>query len=79
LPLLNGGPRDLPERQQTLRATIGWSYELLSPSQQALFRRLTVFAGGWTIAAAEAICADQPEAATIDGFLVLDGLDALLD
>jgi hypothetical protein len=39
-PLLNGGPRDLPERQQTLRAAIGWSYELLNPGQQALFRRL---------------------------------------
>jgi predicted ATPase/DNA-binding SARP family transcriptional activator len=79
LSLLNGGPRDLPERQQTLRATIGWSYELLDPSQQVLFRRLTVFVGGWTIAAAEAVCADQPDAATINGSPVLDGLDALLE
>jgi predicted ATPase len=56
LPLLSGGPRDAPERQHTLRATIEWSHELLSPQEQLLFRRLAVFTGGCTLAAAEQIC-----------------------
>ena len=55
LPLLVGGPRDLPGRQQTLRATVDWSYHLLRPAEQALFRRLAVFAGGCTLEAAEAV------------------------
>jgi predicted ATPase/DNA-binding SARP family transcriptional activator len=56
LPLLTGGPRDAPERQRTLRATIGWSYELLESDEQRLFTDLAVFAGGCTLEAAERVC-----------------------
>ncbi len=56
LPLLTGGPRDAPERQKTLRATIEWSYDLLSDEEQRLFARLAVFAGGWTLDGAEEVC-----------------------
>jgi predicted ATPase/class 3 adenylate cyclase len=56
LPLLTGGPRDAPERQQTLRATIEWSYDLLPAEEQKLFAGLAVFAGGCTLEAAEQVC-----------------------
>jgi predicted ATPase len=56
LPMLTGGPRDAPERQQTLRATIAWSYELLTADEQRVFVRLAVFAGGCTLEAAEEVC-----------------------
>ncbi len=68
--LLVGGPRDMPARQQTLRATIDWSYGLLGPDEQALFARLAAFAGGCTLEAAEAVCG-------ADGLLT--GLSALID
>jgi len=56
LPLLTAGRRDLPERQQTLRATIEWSHDLLDAAEQRLFARLGVFSGGWTLDAAEQVC-----------------------
>jgi predicted ATPase/transcriptional regulator with XRE-family HTH domain len=59
LRLLAGGPRNLPLRQQTLRATLAWSYDLLNTQEQVLFARLGVFAGGFTLAAAEVVCGDQ--------------------
>lgn len=56
LPVLTGGPRDMPDRQRTLRATIEWSYLLLDQHEQDVLRRLSVFAGGFGVAAAEQIC-----------------------
>jgi predicted ATPase/class 3 adenylate cyclase len=56
LPLLSSRSRDAPARQQTLRATIEWSYELLEPSEQELFRNLAVFRGSFSLEAAEAVC-----------------------
>ncbi|HEV2122244.1 MAG TPA: tetratricopeptide repeat protein [Chloroflexota bacterium] len=55
LPLLVGGARDLPARQQTLRGAVSWSYDLLTPAERALFRRLAVFTGGCTLEAAEEV------------------------
>jgi predicted ATPase len=54
---LTGGPRDAPERQRTLRATLDWSYDLLDPLGGELLERLSVFQGGFTLAAAQAVCA----------------------
>jgi non-specific serine/threonine protein kinase len=54
-----GGSWELPDRQQTLRATLDWSYDLLGAGEQRLLARLAVFAGGWTLEAAEAVCADD--------------------
>jgi predicted ATPase len=56
LQVLVAGHRTAPDRQQTLRANLDWSYALLMPAEQLIFRRLSVFAGGWTMAAAEAVC-----------------------
>ena len=75
LPLLTGGPRDLPARQQTLRATIEWSEQLLNVHEQSLFAQLGVFVGGWTLEAAEAVCAPDGEL----GVAIIDGLQSLLD
>ncbi len=74
LRLLTSGPRDIAERQQTLRATIDWSYSLLDQAEQRLFRRLGVFVGGCTLEAAEAVCGAGDEAMD-----VLDSLAALVD
>jgi predicted ATPase len=75
LELLTGGAQDLPERQRTLRRAIDWSHDLLTPSEQKLFRRLSVFVGGWTLEAAEAVC-DAQEDLGID---LLDGVTSLAD
>ncbi|HMJ00397.1 MAG TPA: tetratricopeptide repeat protein [Gaiellaceae bacterium] len=72
LQVLTSGPRDIPERQQTLRATIDWSHSLLAEPEQRLFRRMAVFAGGCTVADVEAVCADPGEA-------ILDELESLVD
>jgi predicted ATPase/class 3 adenylate cyclase len=75
LHLLTGGPRSLPARQQTLRSTIQWSYDLLGPQEQALFHLLSVFVDGWQLSAAEALCQEIGKA-DLD---VLNSLSALLD
>ena len=68
LPLLTGGDRDLPARQQTLSGAIEWSYNLLRRADQHLFARLAIFAGGFTPDAVEAVCGlgDEPEPDTVD-------------
>jgi predicted ATPase/class 3 adenylate cyclase len=75
LKLLTGGARDLPERQRTLRSTIEWSYGLLAEGEKVLYGRLSVFAGGRTLEAIEAIC-DVGGDLPVD---VLDGLASLVD
>ncbi len=75
LKLLSSGARDLPARQQTIRNTIEWSYNLLSQGEQALFRQLAVFVGGFMLEAAEAVS----ETLAASGFDVLDGIASLVD
>jgi len=75
LNVLVGGPRDLPMRQQTLRATLDWSHSLLAAGQQALFRRLSVFVGGFSLEAAQAVCDPEHDLP----FEILDGLEELVD
>ncbi|WP_328867289.1 AfsR/SARP family transcriptional regulator [Streptomyces sp. NBC_00304] len=59
--LLTGGSRTVLPRQQTLRAVVDWSWDLLDGHERTALRRLSVFSGGWTLAAAEAVCADRPD------------------
>jgi predicted ATPase len=88
--LLSAGARTAPPQQQTLRATMDWSHDLLAPTERVLFRRLGVFAGGCTLEAAEAVCAPAapddapappgaPTLEPLDLFDVLDGVQALVD
>ena len=72
--LLTGGSRTALERHQTLRAAIDWSYNLLSPTEQVLFQRLSVFVGGWTLEAAESVC----EAGSVGSEEVLNLLEQLI-
>jgi predicted ATPase/DNA-binding CsgD family transcriptional regulator len=75
LPFLTTGARSAPQRHQTLRNTISWSYDLLSRAEQTLFRRLCIFIGGWTLSAVVAIYTELDG----DSTGVEDGLAALLD
>ncbi len=91
LKLLTGGAKDLPARQQTMRGTVEWSYELLDDNEKTLFRRLAVFAGGFTFEAAEAVCAnyelqitnyelsENQKPKTKDQIGILDGITSLLN
>jgi len=73
--LLTGGPKDFPARHQSLRAAVAWSYDLLDPTAQVLFRRLSVFRGGWTLEGAEAVAGTSQGDAT----RLLDTLGSLVD
>ncbi len=74
--LLAGGLHDMPERHEGLRTAISWSHNLMPELERALFRRLSVFLGGWTLPAAEAVCADPADHEQID---VVAATAALLD
>jgi non-specific serine/threonine protein kinase len=82
LPLLTGGPRDQPARLRTMRDAIAWSYGLLTPQQQLLFRRLSVFVGGFTLEAAEAVSGEIDRGPAFDSLTprssVLDDVTSLV-
>lgn len=73
--ILTGGSRSALPRQQTMRALIDWSYDLLTPEEQVLLRRVAVFSGGWTLEAATAICADDD----VQSWELVDHLTSLVD
>ena len=79
LQVLTGGSRDLPMRQQTLRSTIQWSYDLLNVEEQQLFRRLAIFGGGCSIEAVESVCESITHAIGQEPINVLDACISLLD
>lgn len=70
LKILTGGAKDLPEKQQTMRDAIAWSYELLDESEKKLFRSLSVFVGGFTFESAEAVCGSED---------IFEGISSLVD
>jgi predicted ATPase/DNA-binding CsgD family transcriptional regulator len=78
LSVLTGGARNLPTRQQALRNTLQWSYDLLSQQEQRLFRWLAIFVGGCTLEAAEVVC-QVGQGDSTQAFRVLDGIASLLD
>ncbi len=73
--LLTGGDRTALPRQQTMRAAIDWSYELLSETEQTVFRRLSIFQGGWTLEAASTVCSDD----SLDEFAIFDTMSLLVN
>jgi predicted ATPase/class 3 adenylate cyclase len=79
LMILTGAMQDMPARQQTLRNTLQWSYDLLNDEEQQLFRRLAAFSGGCTLEAAEEVCAARGDASASLVDSVLDGVESLID
>jgi predicted ATPase/class 3 adenylate cyclase len=76
--VLTGGSRTALPRQQTMRALIDWSYDLLTQKEQQLFRKLAVFAGGWTLETASQVCAGESEA-SLEAWEVLELISSLVD
>jgi predicted ATPase/DNA-binding XRE family transcriptional regulator len=74
LRFLRNGPRDLPERQQTMQEAIAWSYHLLSPPHQRWFRRLSIFMGGYQLSAAESICRGEEPTPSDEGLATIAAL-----
>ncbi|MGI8811112.1 MAG: protein kinase domain-containing protein [Pyrinomonadaceae bacterium] len=79
LKLLTGGAQDLPERRQTMRGAIAWSYDLLNDGERKLLNRLAVFAGGFTLDAAETIALNSSVQSSDSGIDIFDGVSSLLD
>jgi len=79
LEVLAGGPRDLPERQRTLTSTLDWSYGQLPPAEQALFARLSVFAGTFGLPAVEVVCGPGAVGVRADTGDIVDALASLVD
>jgi len=79
LQVLTAGPLDLPLRQQTLRSSLAWSYDLLDAAEQVAFARLSVFSGGWTLDAADALVSDEGQQPGDESDSTLDLLSALSD
>lgn len=79
LPLLTQGARDAPQRLQTMRAAVDWSYGLLDDEEQALFRRLGIFIGGFSLEAAGAVAGPTADDAPSGSLRVLDGIASLVD
>ena len=77
--LLTGGSRTALERHQTLRAAIDWSYNLLSPEEQTLFRRLSIFVNGWKLEAAESVCSDESTSGGVRNEDILNLLEHLVN
>jgi predicted ATPase/class 3 adenylate cyclase len=82
LKLLSQGPRDVPERHRTIRSAIGWSYDLLLPEEKELFRMLSIFVGGFTLQAAEAVGGKGlglSESLAASGLDIFEGVASLLE
>ncbi len=79
LAVLTSTSQDMPARQQTLRSTLTWSYDLLRTEVQQLFGYLSVFVGGCTLEAVEAVCGTSDDPSTLSGFPILDGVASLVD
>ena len=79
LPMLDDGPRDVPDRLRTMRNAVSWSYDLLDPDEQAVFRRISIFASTWTLIDGVHVVADHNDIGPSDEFEILDLVSSLVD